>query len=301
MHYTTIYCQCLNVIGNRMGKPTLPFVETMITQVCNLSCTGCTNYSDLQHEGYVPWSQGRDWIESWLERVDIADFGILGGEPTVSPEVNDWILGLRQVLPKAQIRFTTNGLLLNKKFDIVENMADVGNCVFKIAFHQDNPELEEVVKRIFNMYDWEPVVEYGVHRWKTKNNFRFHVKRPDTFWKTFKGPYEDMAPHTSIPSDAFDICCQQTCPLLHNGRIYKCSTSGLLAETLEKFNTPNSEQWQQYLQQGMGADCSDQELTTWLENFGKPADVCGMCPSPTDLDSKIIHLENVSTRKIKWK
>jgi sulfatase maturation enzyme AslB (radical SAM superfamily) len=301
MHYTTIYCQCLNVIGNRMGKPTLPFVETMITQVCNLSCTGCTNYSDLQHEGYVPWSQGRDWIESWLERVDIADFGILGGEPTVSPEVNDWILGLRQVLPKAQIRFTTNGLLLNKKFDIVENMADVGNCVFKIAFHQDNPELEEVVKRIFDMYDWEPVVEYGVHRWKTKNNFRFHVKRPDTFWKTFKGPYEDMAPHTSIPSDAFDICCQQTCPLLHNGRIYKCSTSGLLAETLEKFNTPNSEQWQQYLQQGMGADCSDQELTTWLENFGKPADVCGMCPSPTDLDSKIIHLENVSTRKIKWK
>ena len=180
-------------------------------------------------------------------------------------------------------------------------MADVGNCVFKIAFHQDNPELEEVVKRIFDMYDWEPVVEYGVHRWKTKNNFRFHVKRPDTFWKTFKGPYEDMAPHTSIPSDAFDICCQQTCPLLHNGRIYKCSTSGLLAETLEKFNTPNSEQWQQYLQQGMGADCSDQELTTWLENFGKPADVCGMCPSPTDLDSKIIHLENVSTRKIKWK
>ena len=284
-----------------MGKPTLPFVETMITQVCNLSCTGCTNYSDLQHEGYVPWSQGRDWIESWLERVDIADFGILGGEPTVSPEVNDWILGLRQVLPKAQIRFTTNGLLLNKKFDIVENMADVGNCVFKIAFHQDNPELEEVVKRIFDMYDWEPVVEYGVHRWKTKNNFRFHVKRPHTFWKTFKGPYEDMAPHTSIPSDAFDICCQQTCPLLHNGRIYKCSTSGLLAETLEKFNTPNSEQWQQYLQQGMGADCSDQELTTWLENFGKPADVCGMCPSPTDLDSKIIHLENVSTRKIKWK
>jgi|TARA_B110000858_G_scaffold81542_1_gene94544 sulfatase maturation enzyme AslB (radical SAM superfamily) len=284
-----------------MGKPILPFVETMITQVCNLSCTGCTNYSDLQHEGYVPWSQGRDWIESWLERVDIADFGILGGEPTVSPEVNDWILGLRQVLPKAQIRFTTNGLLLNKKFDIVENMADVGNCVFKIAFHQDNPELEEVVKRIFDMYDWEPVVEYGVHRWKTKNNFRFHVKRPDTFWKTFKGPYEDMAPHTSIPSDAFDICCQQTCPLLHNGRIYKCSTSGLLAETLEKFNTPNSEQWQQYLQQGMGADCSDQELTTWLENFGKPANVCGMCPSPTDLDSKIIHLENVSTRKIKWK
>jgi len=283
-----------------MSKPILPFVETMITQVCNLSCTGCTNYSDLQHEGYVPWSQGRTWLEAWLERIDIPDFGILGGEPTISPEVNDWIFGLRDLMPTTQIRFTTNGLLLNKKFDIVKHMAEIGNCVFKIAFHQDNPELEEVVERIFSMYDWEPVVEYGVHRYKTKNNFRFHVKRPDVFWKTFKGSYENMHPHDSNPADAFAICCQQTCPLLHNGRIYKCSTSGLLAETLEKFGYPNSDQWQPYIQQGIGPDCSDAELTAFLNNFSKPADVCRMCPSPNDVESKIIHLEHVHTRKIKW-
>ena len=283
-----------------MSKLILPFVETMITQVCNLSCTGCTNYSDLQNEGYVTWSQGRTWLESWLERIDIPDFGILGGEPTISPEVNDWIFGLRALMPTTQIRFTTNGLLLNKKFDIVKHMAEIGNCVFKIAFHQDNPELEEVVERIFSMYDWEPVVEYGVHRYKTKNNFRFHVKRPDVFWKTFKGSYENMYPHDSNPADAFSICCQQTCPLLHNGRIYKCSTSGLLAETLEKFDYPNSDQWQQYIQQGIGPDCSDAELTAFLNNFGKPAGVCKMCPSLSDVESKIIHLEHVHTRKIKW-
>jgi sulfatase maturation enzyme AslB (radical SAM superfamily) len=281
-------------------KPVLPFVETMITQVCNLSCTGCTNYSDLQHEGYVPWSQGRAWLESWLDRVDIPDFGILGGEPTISPDVNDWIFGLRELMPNAQIRFTTNGLLLNKKFEIVKHMAEIGNCVFKIAFHQDNPELEKVVERIFSMYEWEPVVEYGVHRYKTKNNFRFHVKRPDIFWKTFKGSYENMHPHTSDPADAFAICCQQTCPLLHNGRIYKCSTSGLLAETLEKFNYPNQNQWQQYIQQGIDSDCSDAELVAFLDNFGKPADVCRMCPTTADVESKIVHLEHVTTRKIKW-
>jgi sulfatase maturation enzyme AslB (radical SAM superfamily) len=283
-----------------MSKLILPFVETMITQVCNLSCTGCTNYSDLQHEGYVPWSQGRTWLEAWLERIDIPDFGILGGEPTINPEVNDWIFGLRDLMPTTQIRFTTNGLLLNKKFDIVKHMAEIGNCVFKIAFHQDNPELEEVVERIFSMYDWEPVVEYGVHRYKTKNNFRFHVKRPDVFWKTFKGSYENMHPHDSNPADAFAICCQQTCPLLHNGRIYKCSTSGLLAETLEKFDYPNSDQWQHYIQQGIDPNCGDAKLTAFLDNFGLPADVCRMCPTPNDIESKIIHLEHVHTRKIKW-
>ena len=40
-------------------KPTLPFLETMITQVCNLSCEGCTNYSDLEHKGYVKWKDGK--------------------------------------------------------------------------------------------------------------------------------------------------------------------------------------------------------------------------------------------------
>ena len=282
-----------------MSKPILPFVETMITQVCNLSCVGCTNYSDLQHEGYVTWAQGRAWLEPWLDRVDIPDFGILGGEPTVNPEVNDWILGLRQLMPQAQIRFTTNGILLPKKFDIVEHLADIGNCVFKIAIHKPNEETEEIIKKIFSMYDWEPVVEYGVQRYKTKNNFRFHVKRPDVFWKTFQGDYHDMRPHDNEPSDAFSICCQQTCPLLHNGLIYKCSSSGLLAETLERFNNPNYQQWEQFIQQGIAPECSEEQLTAFLDNFGKPAEVCRMCPTTKDLQSKIIHMDNVFTRKIK--
>jgi organic radical activating enzyme len=284
----------------QQNKPQLPFVETMITQVCNLSCAGCTNYSDLQHEGYVTWAQGKESIESWLDRVEILDFGILGGEPTINPEVSKWIYGLRELMPHAQIRFTTNGLLLNKKFDIVHQLAEIGNCVFKIAVHQPNPELEEIISRIFNMFEWAPVVEFGVARFKTTNNFRFHVKRPDVFWKTFKGDYTDMQPHTSNPADAFSICCQQTCPLLYNNKMYKCSTSGLLADTLSKFNNPNFKEWEPYIQSGLDPTCSESELTNFLENFGKPNAICSMCPTVDDLESKIIHIDNVTTRKIKW-
>jgi len=282
-----------------MSKPTLPFVETMITQVCNLSCLGCTNYSDLQHEGYVTWNEGKRQIEAWLDRIDILDFGILGGEPTINPEVNEWILGLREILPNAQIRFTTNGILLGKKFNIVQNLMDIGNCVFKIVFHKPNSELEEVVSRIFKSYEWQPVTEYGIQRWRTGNNVRLHIKRPDVFWKTFKGDYQNMLPHDSNPADAFEICCQQTCPLLYNGRIYKCSTSGLLKDTLERFGYPNQAEWSPYLTNGIGADCTDAELTEFLDNFGKPNQLCGMCPTTSDTQSKIIHLENVLTRKIK--
>jgi hypothetical protein len=283
-----------------VSKPTLPFLETMITQVCNLSCTGCTNYSDLQHDGYVPWSTGREWLTAWQKKIDIPDFGIMGGEPLINPEVTDWIFGARELMPDTQIRFTTNGLLLHKKYNIVSTLADIGNCVFKITVHRPDVQLEEIIQRIFNDYPWEPVTEYGINRWKTSNNFRFQINRPTVFTKSFKGTYANMQPHRNNPASAFDACCQKTCPLMHNGRIYKCSTSGLLVDTLERFGNPNIAEWTPYLQTGLGVDCNDNELTDFLNNFSKPNAMCSMCPTLDDVESVINHSDNISEKKIKW-
>lgn len=280
-----------------MTKPILPFVETMVTQVCNLSCAGCTNYADIHHKGYVSWKDGQQQLSAWLDRVEILDFGILGGEPLVNPEIEQWIIGLRKLMPNTQIRFTTNGLLLKKKPHIVKLLHDVGNVVFKISIHKLDNELQSTILDIFNSYNWTLVNEYGIDRWKTTNNFRFYTKLQEIFWKTHVGTYEDMRPHNNNPSEAFEVCCQKTCPILYNGRIYKCSSNGLLSDTLAKFNNPNMDQWQQYINHGIGPDCSDVELQNFLNNFGKPAKICGMCPTKKDTGSVIVHLANVKLKK----
>jgi organic radical activating enzyme len=279
------------------NKPILPFVETMITQSCNLSCHGCTNYSDLIHSGYVKWADGRKQLESWLNRVDILDFGILGGEPLVNPEVAKWIVGLRELMPSAQIRFTTNGINLHKKFHLIKLLHDIGNCVIKIGVHVNDPQLEKTIQRIFETYDWQPITEYGIDRYTTSDRVRFHVKRPDTFWKTYRGTYETMMPHDSDPGEAFKQCCQKTCPLLYNGRLYKCSTAGLLEDTLARFGNPNYERWIPLIDKGIGSDCSDSELQLFLDNFGKPANICRQCPTTADVESHIKHLKHVEFKK----
>jgi sulfatase maturation enzyme AslB (radical SAM superfamily) len=283
-----------------MNKPILPFVETMITQVCNLSCAGCTNYSDLNHRGHISWVQGREWIAPWLERITIPDFGIFGGEPLLNPEVDLWISGIRDLLPAAQIRFTTNGTLLRKKREVIKQLSEMGNCVFKITVHQPDPDLEDLIQEILNSYPWESVVEYGIKRYKTGNNFRFQINRPQTFIKTFRGSYQDMLPHNSDPANAFGICCQQTCPLLYQGRIYKCSSNGLLSDTLLKFDNPNFEDWVKYLDPGIGINSPDDEILQFIDNFGKPHQICGMCPSVTDMGAKLDHAKTVFLRKIKY-
>jgi len=277
----------------------LPFVETMITQACNISCTGCTNYSDLKHSGYVTWDQGREQLVPWLERVHIPDFGIFGGEPLINPEVREWIWGVRGIMPQSQIRFTTNGLLLDRNFDIVDLMAEIGNCVLKITVHVNSTDLENTINSVMKRYTWEPIREYGIDRYVTENGFKFQVNRPQTFVKTFRGQYSNMSPYDNLPQSAFENCCQQTCPLLYQGRLFKCSTSGLLDDVLSKFNYPNHDSWAPYIQDGLESNCSDQDLIDFIDNFGQPNSMCRMCPSKAD-SAEVLHFDNVSTRKLSW-
>jgi organic radical activating enzyme len=272
----------------------LPFVETMITQVCNLSCVGCTNYSDLKHKGYVSWQEGRKQIVPWLKRISIPDFGIIGGEPLINPELKDWLVGIRELLPSSQIRFTTNGELLHKHLDIVDLAHELGNIVLKITVHTNSCQVEDTIKKIKNMYDWKSVTEFGIDRFATSNKLRLQITRPTRFIKTYKNSYNDMMPHNSDPNAAFDLCVQQVCPLLLNGKIYKCSTSALLESTLEKFNWPNEKSWARYLAKGIGPNDPDDTILSFIQNFGKAESICGQCP-----DSKSFFIDHYSTVTVK--
>lgn len=278
-----------------MTKLQLPFVEMMVTQFCNLSCVGCSNYADLKHTGYVPWQAGRQEIESWLPRLDIKEFGIMGGEPLINPELKSWIRGLRELLPDSPIRFSTNGELLDKHLDVVETAHEVGNFVFKITVHQHSERVEAVIAKIFSMYKWEPVREHGINRYQTTRGLRFQINRPQTFIKTYRNDYANMQPFDSNPVDSFAICIQQTCPLMLGGRMYKCSTLGGLEDTLKRFGVTDPA-WQPYVGQYITPDSSDTDIQSFLANFGQPNRVCRMCPTAQDPESAILHYNNVLTK-----
>ena len=276
----------------------LPFVETMITYACNLSCAGCTNYSDYNMKGSVSWKQGKAWIYEWTQRVNIPDFGIMGGEPTLNPECEQWIYGVRELLPNSQLRFTTNGVNFSNKTEVLDWCVDVGNTVFKFTLHEDKPYAMEAVKYVFGKYNWKPITEHGINRWVGPNNTRFQINSPVEFFKTYQGSFGNIKPHANSPKEAFDMCIQKTCPLLYEGRIYKCSSIALLNRVLSDWNQPITSDWDPYASyQGIGLDSSDAEIKTFVNNFGKPHGICRMCPSKKDTQSVIDHRSNVITKK----
>lgn len=283
---------------SRFEKLTLPFVETMATQSCNLSCQGCSNYSDLRHSGYVSWQSIKSQIEPWLDILNLPDFGIIGGEPLINPEIDQWIVGLRDLLPSSQIRFTTNGLLLKKHTDMLKMFESIGNCVFKITVHCDDPWLDDYIKATLADPAWEPITEYGVKRWKKSNNVRLQINRPTTFLKTYQNSYSDMKPYHNNPVQAFDNCMQKTCPLLHQGKIYKCSTAGLLKDVLGKLNNPNWNEWEPLIDPGISTDSNFTDIQNFVDNFGQPHSRCSQCPTANDtvLDHKITVFRPNQTR-----
>jgi len=264
----------------------------MLTQVCNLNCLGCTNYSDLKFSGYIPWEEGKEDLSNWLTKITIPDFGLIGGEPLINPQVREWIKGSRDLLPLSQIRFTTNGLLLEKHFDVVDLLKDIDNSVLKITVHIDDGRVQSVIDKIFKRYYWKPVTEYGIERWAS-GNFRLQINRPTKFTKSYQGNYNNLEPHDSDPDKAFSVCCQQQCPLLYKQVIYKCSTSGLLPDLLEKLNKKDSESWLPYTNQtdsSITLDSSLDQINRFVENFGRSHRICKMCPETASIE----HVSTVS-------
>lgn len=271
----------------------LPFLEVIVIRGCNLSCEGCTTFSDLKHAGYQTWQQGREELNPWIKRLDLEAVGFMGGEPLMNPGIRDWIIGLRELLPNAQLRFVTNGLLLHRHIDIVDLLQDVGNSVLKISHHVDDATLINTIQVIHKKFKWEPVFEYGNHRWLTDNDFRFQINQPERFLKTFQGTYKTMRPHDSDPVAAFDVCVQQQCPLLYKGRIFKCGTTALTPDLLERFDNPNYSDWVEHLDYGLDPLCSEADLEHFVNNFGRPHKLCKQCPTAKDVASFVDHRKTV--------
>lgn len=277
-------------------KLVLPFVESMVVRACNLSCQGCTTFSDLAWSGYETWTQGRAQIEPWTQRLDIQAWGVMGGEPLINPYISDWLTGIRELLPGAQIRFVTNGLLLARNWHVVELLSRLGNCVLKISRHISDPDLDACIDRIRSGWAWRPVREFGIDRWLTDNDFRFQITQTKTFWRTFRNDYTNMQPHDSSPQAAFAACCQQRCPMIWQGRLYKCGTAALTPAILDRFDRPNWQQWLPYVDTGLAADCTQQDLARFVANFGQAHSMCRQCPTANDLASRVDHTITV-TRK----
>lgn len=90
--------------------------EISLADHCNLSCQMCDHFSQLSKPWLVDEQQFKSDIARMAEIFDheIGAITLLGGEPTLHPKVNEFLMYTRNQFPNAEIILLTNGVLLTK-------------------------------------------------------------------------------------------------------------------------------------------------------------------------------------------
>jgi hypothetical protein len=241
-------------------------LEIHVAHACNLACESCSHYSNHAHKGLVSLEEAEAWMAPWGARVTPKFFSLLGGEPTVHPELTQFARIARRHWPRSTLRIVTNGFFLDRHPELPRFMREDGHTILNISVHHSAPEYRERMRPVLALADkW--VRDYGI---------RIQVFTSNESWtRRYKGygaamePFDDRDPRSS-----WQNCAAKTCPQVYEGRIWKCAPLAYLRMQHERFGL--SARWAPYLgYRPLEPGCSDQELAAFfaLEEESH----CSMC------------------------
>lgn len=247
---------------------TIRNLEVHVAHSCNLACESCTHYSNHGHKGLLALEDAERWFLAWNGRIGPNILSLLGGEPTIHPQLADFVTLARRCWPIAQLRIVTNGFLLDRHPELPRRMAEAGGVQLYLSIHHmSQPYVERLAPTLALLKQWEG--DHGI-------SFRAY---PSNRWwrRTYKGfgtamaPFEDARPRAS-----WENCSARYCPQLFEGRIWKCGPIAYLGMQDVRYGL--SDKWRPYLgYRPLEADCSDEELVAFFTREEEAC--CSMCPA----------------------
>lgn len=206
-------------------------VEFYITNVCNLNCSGCNRFNNLNLIGHEEWDKHRESYKKFSNFVLPKTVNILGGEPLAHPEILKIIQDIRSFWPNHKsIKLITNGLLLNEHKGLG---TIIRNCNIKLDINVHNRKFRRrVLSNIEKLFDEKIKLQWlsckngiGEATFQISNSNIKHtlLLREYFFQNSLNDPYE-LSPHESDPDLAWKACYSK-CPTLAEGKFFKCPIS----------------------------------------------------------------------------
>ena len=269
----------------------IPRLDFNIVYACNIKCKGCISLSDFPRIGVEHFANLVTQIDYWHDYITPKVLTLFGGEPLLHPKLHNLIPIIKTYWPNTTIRLITNGYLL-KKHD-PKLWFNYKPFEIQVSIHRKDHEkiLEQEIKKILK-------IEKG---WKTKRIEHSMTSRDIIFykdgfqiWKSkfkdFVTPYKinngKLTPFTSNPVKAHSICGAPNTPVLYRGKLYKCPPIANILDIADKgvYNYEPIE--------------SEEGLKEFVENIGKPASICSMCPENKSHSFDHFNKENVYVKNI---
>ena len=192
-------------------------IEFHVAEHCNLSCKSCNHFSSLAEKKFAdPRAFAKDVKRlAELSNKKIKRFCLLGGEPLLHPQINEFMKICRENLADTRVAILTNGILLTSMPEEFWHACHDYNIVVNVTKYPINLDFgknEELAKQ----YDVE--FEYftsSAEIVKTSDHYPLDLSGKQNAKKCFKNC--QLANH---------------CIFLKNGKLYTCA----IAPNIEHFN-----------------------------------------------------------------
>lgn len=270
-------------------------LEFYITNVCNLTCSGCNRYNNYKFSGWESWSDAEPALTQWAEKIDIRHPVILGGEPLLNPDVVDWITGIRRLWPDhSGVQVQSNGTRL----DLVQGLYQAldpqqGNWI-GISLHAKEHK-EPLFDRIRNFLK-SPIIETedssdpigSRYQFLDVNKRKVHVWVNDTFVQSniIELPNGRFGLYNSNPEIAHENCTYRRFKNYHmiQGRIYKCGPVALMPQFDDQYSFELSDADREIMRgyRGLGIDEFDVRGQDFLNTIDQVVPQCKFCPESYD-------------------
>lgn len=235
-------------------------IEIYIINECNLTCKACNRYNNYDFRGYYTWEGNRDTIRDWSQRITAPLVTLIGGEPSLHPELELWAEGVAAAWPDSRVMIQTNGIKpvieLPWWGEVKKNHKNLGAG---IAIHS-----EQMADKI--QEKWQNI----------GGKFDAHMFTPCTLIEGHEG----FRVHDSEPAAAWEACGMKHSHTILDGRLYRCPMVAVLPEFRKQFrvNLTAEQESLLYSYESLGSDCSDDELEEFISSVDTSMPQCSLCP-----------------------
>jgi hypothetical protein len=263
-----------------------PVVEFYITNECNLACTNCNRFNDHNFRGHYYWKDCAEEIEKWSHRIDAEVFTIIGGEPSLHPELEIWVANLRRLWPNTMIQIQTNGVNdYHRRMYDLQDQYRVSWCVSVHSKKMDAKlrsqwDPDEKLRNNLDPTKFSPWRVSAVVIDNTKFTTSTVIPQGDRF-----------GVHNSEPAVAFDNCTMRYSHTMFQGKLYKCPVTAVLPAFKQQHTVEMSTAQQALLDryQPLNADCTDAELEAFALQRDHAIEQCALCPGAVNFQPIVFH------------
>lgn len=253
----------------RKSRVPINRIEYHVTDTCNLHCMQCSHYSNFTTKGTRLVEDVRAELEPWASKILPERVCLLGGEPTINPDLVPILYAVRELFPLSGMMLVSNGFFLERHPELPKAIVELG-IDFQISKHHESDEYNQRFEQVTRV----------LNQWSQENaGFKFNIRRSIRKWVQQYELREDgkAYPIRSRPTYAWKACVQKYCHQIYQGKLWKCPAIAYFRNLESKLGLEEIPDWNRFRDyKPLDPDCTIADLQNFVTE--KAISACGLCP-----------------------